>query len=270
VRLQQAMAGAAAAVPVRLGVALTSLDQNGPQVTAGFSDGTSGGYDLVVGADGIYSTVRMLLGISGGPEYAGVMAWRSVISSRPAGVEELMVLLGDGCFVGVVPIGGGHTYSFAAIDSDPVDDPVPGRLARFRRRFAAFGGPVPEYLAALESDEQLHFGPIEWVDLDSWHSGRVVLVGDAAHAAPPHMGEGGSLAIEDALVLAEVLRDGATVEQALDAYAVRRRSRVGWVQEQSRAAARAWTLPPDIRNAALRERGDQMLQDRYRPLIDVP
>jgi 2-polyprenyl-6-methoxyphenol hydroxylase-like FAD-dependent oxidoreductase len=182
----------------------------------------------------------------------------------------MMVLLGDGCFVGVVPLGGGQTYSFAAIDSDPVEDPIPGRLARFRRRFAAFGGPVPEYLAALESDEQLHFGPIEWVDLDSWHSGRVVLVGDAAHAAPPHMGEGGSLAIEDALVLAEVLRDGDSVEQALDAYATRRRPRVGWVQQQSRAAARAWILPPDIRNAALRDRGDQMLQDRYRPLIEVP
>ena len=78
-----------------------------------------------------------------------------------------MVLLGDGCFVGVVPVGGGHTYSFAAIDSEQIDDPLPGRLSRFRRRFAAFGGPVPEYLAALESDEQLHFGPIEWVDLDS-------------------------------------------------------------------------------------------------------
>jgi 2-polyprenyl-6-methoxyphenol hydroxylase-like FAD-dependent oxidoreductase len=270
VRLQQAMVEAAAAVPVRLGVAITSLDQDGPRVTAGFSDGTSGAYDLVVGADGIYSTVRKLLRISGGPEYAGVMSWRSVISSRPAGVDEMMVLLGDGCFVGVVPLGGGQTYSFAAIDSDPVEDPMPGRLARFRRRFAAFGGPVPEYLAALESDEQLHFGPIEWVDLDSWHSGRVVLVGDAAHAAPPHMGEGGSLAIEDALVLAEVLRDGDSVEQALDAYATRRRPRVGWVQQQSRAAARAWILPPDIRNAALRDRGDQMLQDRYRPLIEVP
>ena len=202
-----------------------------------------GAYDLVVGADGIYSTVRRLLGFSGGPEYAGVVAWRSVIPSRPAGVNELMVLLGDGCFVGVVPVGGGHTYSFAAIDSEQIDDPLPGRLSRFRRRFAAFGGPVPEYLAALESDEQLHFGPIEWVDLDSWHAGSVILIGDAAHAAPPHMGEGGSLAIEDALVLAEVLRAADTVEQALDAYVTRRRPRVEWVQEQSRATARAWKLP---------------------------
>jgi FAD-dependent urate hydroxylase len=268
--LQQAMVDATAAIPVRLGVALRSLNQDGPRVIAGFSDGTSGAYDLVVGADGIYSTVRGLLGISGGPVYAGVVAWRSVISGRPAGVDALMVLLGEGCFVGMVPVGGGQTYSFAAIGSEQIDDPLPGRLSRFRRRFSGFGGPVPKYLAALESDEQLHFGPIEWVDLDSWAAGRVVLIGDAAHAAPPHMGEGGSLAIEDALVLAEVLRDCDTVEQALDAYVTRRRPRVEWVQEQSRAAARAWILPPDARNAVLRDRGDQMLQDRYQPLIQAP
>jgi 2-polyprenyl-6-methoxyphenol hydroxylase-like FAD-dependent oxidoreductase len=269
IHLQEAMV-TAAAVPARLGVALTSLDQDGAQVTAGFSDGTSRAYDLVVGADGIHSAVRRLIGVSGEPDYAGLVAWRNVIPSRPEGVAELMVLLGDGRFVGVVPVGNESTYSFGAIVTEPMHDPLPGRLERFRDRFSGFGGPVPECLAALEWDEQLHFGPIEWVDLDSWHAGRVVLIGDAAHAAPPHMGEGGSMAIEDALVLAEVLRDAGTVEAALHAFERRRRPRVGWVQAQSRAAAKAWVLPPDARNAVLRERGDQMLQDRYRPLIELP
>ena len=98
----------------------------------------------------------------------------------------------------------------------------------------------------------------------------MVLVGDAAHAAPPHMGEGGALAVEDALVLAELLRSAGTVEAALEQYAARRRPRAQWVQEQSRVAARAWVLPPAVRNAALRERGDQMLRDRYRPLVAPP
>ena len=105
---------------------------------------------------------------------------------------------------------------------------------------------------------------------DLWHQGRVVLVGDAAHAAPPHMGEGGAMAMEDAVVLAELLRSAATVESALERYAARRRPRAQWVQEQSRIAARAWVLPPAVRDAALRERGDQMLRDRYRPLIPPP
>jgi 2-polyprenyl-6-methoxyphenol hydroxylase-like FAD-dependent oxidoreductase len=105
------------------------------------------------------------------------------------------------------------------------------------------------------------------VDLDRWHQGRAVLIGDAAHAAPPHMGEGGSMAMEDAVVLAEELRAAPTVEDALDRYERRRRPRADWVQQQSRIAATAWVLPPEVRNAALRGRGDRMLRERYQPLI---
>jgi 2-polyprenyl-6-methoxyphenol hydroxylase-like FAD-dependent oxidoreductase len=268
--LQAALLTGAASVPSRLGVAITSLAQDGTRAYAGLSDGTSREYDLVVGADGISSTVRALVVSPVRASYAGQVAWRSVIATRPSGVTGVMVLLGDGCFFGLVPVGSGRTYGFGAVDAERLDDPLPGRLARFRDRFADFGGPVPAYLAALEQDEQLHFGPIEWVELDHWHQGRVVLIGDAAHAAPPHMGEGGCMAMEDAFVLAEVLRAVDTVEDALEIYIERRRPRVGWVQDQSRAAARAWVLPVEVRNAALRERGDQMFQDRYRPLIPPP
>jgi 2-polyprenyl-6-methoxyphenol hydroxylase-like FAD-dependent oxidoreductase len=181
-----------------------------------------------------------------------------------------MVLLGEGRFFGVVPMGEGYTYGFGAVDGDRFEDPLVGRLERFRRRFVGFGGPVPAYLAALQSDEQIHVGPIEWVELDEWYCGRVVLIGDAAHAGPPHMGEGGCMAMEDALVLADCLCQADSVEHALEAYLRRRRPRADWVQEQSRAAAQAWVLPPAVRNAALRERGDQMFRDRYRPLIPAP
>lgn len=78
------------------------------------------------------------------------------------------------------------------------------------------------------------------------------------------------MALEDAVVLAGALRSAETVEVALDRYAARRRPRATWVQEQSRIAAKAWVLPPAIRDAALRERGDQLLRDRYRPLIALP
>jgi 2-polyprenyl-6-methoxyphenol hydroxylase-like FAD-dependent oxidoreductase len=261
---------AAAPVPHRLGVAVTDVRPSGDGVAVRFSDATTGGYDLVVGADGINSTVRALAVSPASPRYADTMGWRSVIATRPPGVTNLMVLLGEGCFVGLVPVGGGQTYGFAGVDGERFDDAASGRLARFRERFAGFGGPVPAYLAGLTDDSQLHSGPLEWVDVDRWESGRVLLVGDAAHAAPPHMGEGGSLAVEDAVVLAEELAGADTVEAALAAYRRRRRPRVDWVQEQSRAAARAWVLPASTRDAVLRERGDQMLRDRYRPLVEPP
>jgi 2-polyprenyl-6-methoxyphenol hydroxylase-like FAD-dependent oxidoreductase len=82
----------------------------------------------------------------------------------------------------------------------------------------------------------------------------------------PLMGEGGCMAMEDALVLAEVLREAETVEHALDTYVARRRPRAAWVQQESRAVAQSFLLPPAVRNAALRERGDQMIQDRFGPL----
>jgi 2-polyprenyl-6-methoxyphenol hydroxylase-like FAD-dependent oxidoreductase len=270
VKLQEALLIGAAAVPHRLGVSLTALTQDDASVDVRFSDGTSGSYDLVVGADGIRSTVRNLAVASSAPLYAGQMAWRSIIPTRPQGMVDMLLLMGDKYFFGLVPMGEGHTYGFGVIDGERFEDPLVGRLDRFRRRFAGFGAPVPAYLAALQSDQQLHFGPFERVELDEWYRGRVVLIGDAAHAGPPHMGEGGCMAMEDALVLAEVLRTAESLASALEAYVRRRRPRADWVQKQSRAAAQAWALSSAARNAALRQQGDQMFRDRYRPLISAP
>jgi 2-polyprenyl-6-methoxyphenol hydroxylase-like FAD-dependent oxidoreductase len=111
---------------------------------------------------------------------------------------------------------------------------------------------------------------IEWVDADRWHNGRVVLIGDAAHAGPPHMGQGGCMAMEDALVLSGSLRDADTVECAIDAYIRRRKPRTDWVQQQSRVALEAWLLPHTARDTILRERGDQMTYARYAPLRPAP
>lgn len=270
IRLQEILLTAAAGVPCRLGVALTGLTQHGRRASVTFADGSAGDYDLVVGADGINSTVRRLAVSPVPPRYANNMSWRSVIPARPPGADHLMVFTGERCFFGLVPVDDGGTYGFAGLDGERFDDPPAGRLGRLRQRFEGFGGPVPAYLAALQRDDQIHFGPIEWVELRRWHAGRAVLIGDAAHATPPHMGEGGAMAIEDAVVLAELLQGTDTVEDGLDRYQARRRPRIEWVQQQSRLAAKAWVLPPAIRDAALRERGDQILRDRYRPLIQTP
>jgi FAD-dependent urate hydroxylase len=126
-------------------------------------------------------------------------------------------------------------------------------------------------LDSLNAADPVHVGAVEWISLDRWHAGRVVIIGDAAHAAPPHMGEGGSLAVEDALVLAQELREGDTIQTALlQAYEARRRPRINWVQEQSLAAAREWGLPPAVRDSVLGEHGDQALRERYEPLRAEP
>jgi 2-polyprenyl-6-methoxyphenol hydroxylase-like FAD-dependent oxidoreductase len=268
--LQQALRVGAAAIPCRLGTAITSLTQHEQQVSVSFSDGSAGVYDLVVGADGINSTVRKLTLGEVLPGYTGLTVRRSFAPTRLRGVTNFQILLGEGCFFGLVPTGDGYAYGFGGIGGPRFHDPLEGRLERFRQRYADFGGPVPEYLASLSCDEQIYCGPVEWVALKQWHSGRVVLIGDAAHAGPPTMAEGGCMAMEDAFVLAEVLRGADTVESALGSYVSRRRSRADWVQQQSRAVVESLFLPPAIRNAAFRERGDQEMHDRYAPLIPAP
>ena len=260
----------AAEVPQRLGLSVDSLTQHPSGVSVGFSDGSSGEYDLVVGADGIGSTVRRLAVSAGKPADLQAMNWRGIAPVRPRGLTMLRFALGDKCFFGLCPVGEGRTYGFGYVMQPRVYDPVEGRLARLRHRFSEFDSLVQEYLGALERDEQVHCSAMEWVDVDRWYSSRVVLIGDAAHASSPLMGQGGCMAMEDAYVLAEELRSAPAVEQALAAYVERRRPRVKWVQQQSMATADALRMPPTVRNPAIRERGDQMQRARFEPLLAPP
>lgn len=272
--LQQVLLEGAMALPYRLGSAVTSLTQDVEHqgVRVGFSDGSSGEYDLVIGADGLGSTVRELALGTASIGYTGVMMWRSIVPTRTPGVTDtLTILLGEGSLFGQVPMGAGHTYGFGYVNEPRLHDPLEGRRERLRQRFAAFGGPVPAYLAALTPDEQIHCAPIEWVrDVEQWHRGRVVLIGDAAHAGPPTMGIVGCMAMEDAYVLAEELRAAETVESALDTYERRCRPRAEWVVRESRAVVASVARPPSIRDPDMRERGNQELRDRFRPLIPAP
>ena len=164
-------------------------------------------------------------------------------------MESVQFWLGDGCFFGLCPVGGGRIYGFGNVTEPRLRDAVGGRLDRLRERFTGFGGLVGDYLASLETDDQIHCAPIEWLEIDRWHTGRVVLIGDAAHASSPMMGQGGSMAMEDACVLAELLRSTARLTDAVETFVARRRSRVDWVQRQSRAAGEMLDKPPTIASA---------------------
>jgi 2-polyprenyl-6-methoxyphenol hydroxylase-like FAD-dependent oxidoreductase len=269
-RLQQILVAGVEGILCRLGTSIRSLTERGGSVSVAFNDGSWGTYDLVVGADGISSRVRALTLHTRAPTYSGAMSWRSVAPTRPRRLSALQFLLGEGCFFGLCPVGEGRTYGFGNITEPRSHEPMAGRLDRLRGRFAGFGGIVQEYLAALESDEQIHCGPVEWLVLEKWHSGRVVLIGDAAHASSPMMGQGGCMAMEDAWVLAESLRRSGTLAEALEKYVVRRRPRVNWVHQESDAVAQSFRLPSPVRNDALRQAGQQMFQRRFAPLLAAP
>ena len=257
-------------MPIRLGTSITSLTEEDAYVSVTFTDGWKARYALVVGADGIHSVVRRYAFTRCTPTFADQLVWRSLAPMTSLQPPSVQFSLGEGCFFGLCSIGDGHTYGFANIGHGRHRDPVEGRLSRLRNRFAGFGPAVRDYLSRLETDEQIHCSPIEWVEQQDWHTRRVVLIGDAAHASSPMMGQGGCLAMEDASVLAKVLLAAPDLHSALSQWASRRRPRVSWVQQESKAVAHSFQLPAPIRNRALRERGDAMLRSRFAPLVQNP
>jgi FAD-dependent urate hydroxylase len=185
-------------------------------------------------------------------------------------LTDLHFFLGDQCFFGLCPVGENRTYGFGYVMQPRFHDPLEGRLQRLRQRFSAFGDLVQEYLVTLHDDEQVHCSAMEWVNVERWYAERVVLIGDAAHASSPLMGQGGCMAMEDAYVLADLLHSAATVESALSAYVARRKPRVTWVQQQSMATSENLRNAPAIRDEALRERGSQMMKTRFAALVAPP
>jgi len=226
--LQRALRTAAAAVPVRLGTGVAGIDTHSAGVHVTFSDGTTGDYEVVVGADGIRSTVRRL--VFGPPtiRYVGQMYWRTAVAADL--VEVATMMFDRDRYVVVFPVGGGVTYvAFQLRSSEPLAD-AEGTVAQLRARFADFAAPAPSALDAVDGDPALHFGPAEEVVDHLWHCGSVVLIGDAAHACSPTMAQGGSLAIEDAVVLSEELARQRIAAAALEAFAARRAPRAAWVR----------------------------------------
>ncbi len=204
------------------------------------------------------------------PAYTGAMAWRSIAPIRPRGLTSLRFLLGEDRFFGLCPVGDGRTYGFGNITQPRAREPMVGRLGRLRGHFADFGEIAQEYLGALERDEQIHCAPVDWVTAAKWHCGRIVLIGDAAHASSPMMGQGGCMAMEDACLLAEALRGDAPLADNLGSFVARRRPRVTWVHEESEAVARSFHLPPAERNDALLHHGEAMFRRRFTPLVEAP
>jgi FAD-dependent urate hydroxylase len=249
-------------VPVRLGRTVGLLERVDGPVGVTFDDGGAGEFDLVVGADGLHSSIRRLAGDPRPPVPVGQRSWR-FLAACPPEVTTWTVLLGRGASFLVIPVGGEAVYCYAdTTDGDGDGDPV----RRLRERFAGFAGPVPGLLEQLDDPAKVHVAPIQQVAAEQWGRGAVVLVGDAAHGMSPNMAEGASLAFEDALVLAAGLRDAATVQQALAGFVARRSPRTGWVRAQTHRRDRTRDLPPALRNLTLRTLGRRIFQSNYRPL----
>jgi 2-polyprenyl-6-methoxyphenol hydroxylase-like FAD-dependent oxidoreductase len=244
-----------AAGEVRLGSAVTSVEQDPSTVVAHCADGGAVAGDLIVGADGLNSTVRRSVA-AGEPKYAGYTAWRGVaeIATEPGRLTESW---GRGERFGLVDIGGARTYWFATKNAPEGERDAPGgRKVELVERYSPWHPPIAGMLEATEETAILRNDVYYVEPLPRWRNGRVVLLGDAAHAVTPGAGQGAAQAIEDAVVLVSQLANQRDVPTALEAFEATRRPRVETVLRVSRRADRvaqmASPLGCRLRNAALR------------------
>jgi 2-polyprenyl-6-methoxyphenol hydroxylase-like FAD-dependent oxidoreductase len=227
---------------VRTGVTVTTLQDGRDRVEAQFTDGETRSYDLVVGADGLYSQVReQVFGRHLKAKYTGQVCWRYNLP-RIEGLDKIWVYIGETGTAGFVPLASDLMYMLT-IEKPPEGAGI--RLERdgiagvYRERLAQFSGPVAEHRDLIVDDEAVVYRPVENVLVPPpWFRGRVVLIGDAAHATSPHCGQGAAQAIEDAIVLRQELSRAQPLEVALQAYMERRYERCRMIVEGSEAIGR--------------------------------
>lgn len=222
-------------VQVRLGITVETIEQDDQGVDVEFSDGRKDRYDLVVGADGANSKVRdLLFGRRWRPKYTGQAVWRATVS-RPPEVQSRTSYQGPRNKAGYNPVSEREMYIYV-VQNLPEFVRVPDeKLAGLLRDvLSEFGGLIGAARAEITDPNRIAYRPITSMLLSApWHRGRVLLIGDAAHTATPHMAAGAGIAIEDAIVLAELLQRDHMLTDALNAFMARRFERCRLVVDNS-------------------------------------
>lgn len=258
--LHAVLVGGCDAASIRLGTTLKTIEPGEPSRVT-FSDGSSGEYDLIVGADGIRSQVRDLVFGEVRSQYSGYACWRFVVNAR-IDPTEMFEMWGRGKRFGFVPLTDDRVYAFATINTPAASEELASMdVDAFRKFYADFTGPARPVLDALTPQTKLIYGDLEEIVMDRWTRSGVVLLGDAAHAMTPNLGQGAAMAMEDAAVLVGELASGGALAGVLERYEKRRRPRAGRVQEMSRRQGRA-TQSESALLCAMRDRVISLIPDR--------
>jgi 2-polyprenyl-6-methoxyphenol hydroxylase-like FAD-dependent oxidoreductase len=232
-------------VGVRLGTTVEAFSEEDGGVRARLTDGSEHVYDFAVGADGMHSQTRaMVLPEAPEPKFAGQVIWRVGVP-RPEGLEHYTIMIAGPTRIGLVPIGDDLLYMWMLDNTLPPERPPRDQLLPlFQHRIAAYAGFAPEVARAITESDQIDFRALHWVLVPPpWHAGRVLLLGDAAHATTPHLAFGVGLAIEDAVVLAQLVDEGHDGPDLGQRLAERRFERCRLVVENSLQLSR-WEQQP--------------------------
>jgi 2-polyprenyl-6-methoxyphenol hydroxylase-like FAD-dependent oxidoreductase len=207
---------------VHLGAACVGFTQDATGICARFADGQEAHGDVLIGADGLHSVIRAQLFGAAKPKYAGYTCWRGV--AHITGLETWA--WGKGNQFGITPMSKGRAYWFAQrYAPEGAKDKAVGRKREVLEMFEDWHDPIPAVVQATAEADILRNDIYESVPLRHWSSGRVTLLGDAAHTMTPNLGQGACQAIEDAVELAECLKAEQDIVSALKVYEKRRITR---------------------------------------------
>jgi 2-polyprenyl-6-methoxyphenol hydroxylase-like FAD-dependent oxidoreductase len=223
-------------IPVRLGLTVDALENDDSGVSVTFSDGTNGHYDLVVGADSIYSRVRELAFPHMAPaKPTGQGCWRISIA-KPPGLEMGEFFLGGENPCGITPCGPDNIYMWMLTPHVRRKDHFTDEelFTNLKALLADFGGNAGWIRDTMTRDDWINYRPLAAaLQPGPWFNGRIVLIGDAVHATTPHLASGAGMAVESGIVLAEELAKAASLAEGLAAYQHRRFDRCRDVIETS-------------------------------------
>ena len=228
---------------LHLGHTCVDITQDADGITARFNGGESVRADGAVAADGIRSTIRSRVFRRPEIRYSGYTAWRAVVHF--ADREKLVMgeTWGRGCRFGIVPMAGERVYWFATKNTPQGQrDPAGGPKKILVELFRGWHPPIEALIDAVKEDAILGNDIYDIDPLPSFVRGRIALLGDAAHAMTPNLGQGACQAIEDAVVLAVCLKNAGQVENGLAEYDRRRVARTRKIQLLSRRVGMAGQL----------------------------
>jgi len=236
--LQQLLVEALPPDAIRLGRSLKRLEEKAEDVILHFEDGTTAVADIVVAADGIHSAARRQLFPACRQRSSGQVCWRGICQAdagpwRQRGTEAWA----PGQRFGIVPISEGSIYWFAVVNEKPGYDWAGLTKEGLLDAFQPFARPVLEMMENTPADCFIYSPISDLAPLPRWHSGRIALLGDAAHATTPNMGQGACQAIEDAYALASCLA-ALPAEEAFAEYQSRRKPMADRIVRQSRRLGR--------------------------------